>query len=731
MSLLRYFTASKGKEKATSEGDSIPNTEDSLGTAEGKNGRKRVRAFQESWQSGRPWLEYEGDTNTMFCSYCKRFALDKSSFGSEAGCSTFRLDGIKKHKSSVAHSRAEVAFQNNSLEPGTAPLEACLLNMEKEAVERLMKLFHTTYYLVQAERPFSDLAGLCSLQERNGVMIGRSYRNDKQSATFAHFIAEIVKEDLASKLRQVEFFSVLNDSSTDVSVTDEELVYVRYLEDGRPVTKFLSLQAMAKSDAQGILGAIDKAFLDELGLQGNEWREKIVGMGTDGAAVMTGVRSGVVTRVKADVPHLISVHCVAHRLELGIKDSLKQVAYLAKIDDFLLSIYKFYSYSPLNWQNLKETGIPLNVKVLKPVNVKGTRWIPHHERAVKVVKHNWPCLLAHLDSVSQHGQSNDAKAKATGFLRLLRSFQFVHFFHFFLDICTILARMSLTFQANDTSIENVSTSLTATVSAVRALSDRPGSNEAVFLEEVGDGTVYKGHDLQGDKDAAMERVRHNKQAVVNATAAHLQRRFSSFSEDPIFRSMSVFDFKNWPMGLEPLQNYGNGQLRALVTHFEELLERNNCNTDAVPLEWNELKLYVARLVGAEPAVSYLDLWQRVIRQNEERFQNIALLVKIVLLIPVHTSEVERGFSLMNRVKQDWRARLTSPTLNELMRVRLLGPSCEEFDPMRAIRLWWQAGRRSRRPHIQPYGPRARQLVEPTDVNEEEGLCEDSDGEEEV
>ena len=151
-----------------------------MGTAEGKNGRKRVRAFQESWQSGRPWLEYEGDTNTMFCSYCKRFALDKSSFGSEAGCSTFRLDGIKKHKSSVAHSRAEVAFQNNSLEPGTAPLEACLLNMEKEAVERLMKLFHTTYYLVQAERPFSDLAGLCSLQERNGVMIGRSYRNDKQ-----------------------------------------------------------------------------------------------------------------------------------------------------------------------------------------------------------------------------------------------------------------------------------------------------------------------------------------------------------------------------------------------------------------------------------------------------------------------------------------------------------------------------------------------------------------------
>ena len=58
---------------------------------------------------------------------------------------------------------------------------------------------------------------------------------------------------------------------------------------------------------------------------------------------------------------------------------------------------------------------------------------------------------------------------------------------------------------------------------------------------------------------------------------------------------------------------------------------------------------------------------------------------IVLLIPIHTSEVERGFSLMNRVKQDWQARLTTPHLNELMRISLLGPACNEFEPMETIR----------------------------------------------
>ena len=389
----------------------------------------------------------------MFCKYCRQFAKDKSLFGSKTGNNSFRLDGFKKHEKSDGHKTAKLAHNTSVSQPGTAPMEACLINMEKESVTHLVKLFHTVYYLVKAERPFRDFVGLCDLQERNGVNTGKSYKNDKQAATFTHFIAETVKEDFANKLRQARMFSVLSDSSTDVSITDEELIYVRYLEDGRPVTKFLSIQALAKSDAHGIVAAIDKAFLDETDMQPDEWRMKTVGMSTDGAAVMVGVRSGVVTRIKADVPHLLSVHCVAHRLELGIKDTINQVAYLKKVDGLLSSIYKFYSNSPLNWYNLKETGAAFNIKVLKPANVTGTRWIPHYERAAKAIKQNWPCLLAHLDSVSANGQSDDAKAKATGLARLLRSFEFVYFFQFFLDVCKILARMSFQFQANDTALE--------------------------------------------------------------------------------------------------------------------------------------------------------------------------------------------------------------------------------------------------------------------------------------
>ena len=91
--------------------------------------------------------------------------------------------------------------------------------------------------------------------------------------------------------------------------------------------------------------------------------------------------------------------------------------------------------------------------------------------------------------------------------------------------------------------------------------------------------------------------------------------------------MSIFNFNNWPIGLEELQVYGNEQLSSVVDHFEELLIRNDCDChiDSVLLGWVELNgIYVSGLLAAEPAVSYLDLWQRVSRQNEERFKNILL-----------------------------------------------------------------------------------------------------------
>ena len=74
------------------------------------------------------------------------------------------------------------------------------------------------------------------------------------------------------------------DGSTDSAVLEQELVYVRYLEGGLPVSKFLSIQALKAGDAPGICDGLDAAF-EHAGFSAVKWRDQLVGFGADGAAV--------------------------------------------------------------------------------------------------------------------------------------------------------------------------------------------------------------------------------------------------------------------------------------------------------------------------------------------------------------------------------------------------------------------------------------------------------------
>ncbi|KAG7165648.1 Zinc finger protein 862-like 7 [Homarus americanus] len=77
---------------------------------------------------------------------------------------------------------------------------------------------------------------------------------------------------------------------------------------------------------------------------GETWKQKLVGIGTDGANVMTGCRNGLVARLRRDLekPELEGIHCTAHKIELAYKDAVKDVPLAKKVNLLLLSIYLFY-----------------------------------------------------------------------------------------------------------------------------------------------------------------------------------------------------------------------------------------------------------------------------------------------------------------------------------------------------------------------------------------------------
>ena len=79
---------------------------------------------------------------------------------------------------------------------------------------------------------------------------------------------------------------------------------MRYLKDGEPVNAFVGLRPCPNAKASGITEAVDSAMSNMC----DNWKEKAVALGTDGAAVMVGEVGGFFALLKRDIPHLIKVN---------------------------------------------------------------------------------------------------------------------------------------------------------------------------------------------------------------------------------------------------------------------------------------------------------------------------------------------------------------------------------------------------------------------------------------
>ena len=81
----------------------------------------------------------------------------------------------------------------------------------------------------------------------------------------------------------------MTDETTDVAVLKELVLYARYLSaDGKVKSIYLKIQDLFNGTAETIYEAITK-YCASKGISLN----KCMGFGSDGASVMTGVRSGV------------------------------------------------------------------------------------------------------------------------------------------------------------------------------------------------------------------------------------------------------------------------------------------------------------------------------------------------------------------------------------------------------------------------------------------------------
>lgn len=121
-----------------------------------------------------------------------------------------------------------------------------------------------------------------------------------------------------------------------------------------------------------------------------------VGMATDGASVMRGCRNGLSALVSRKVPGIVTVHCVAHLLQLAILDAASGITYLTHtFEPALKKLFSFYHYSAKHLTNLENVAdvIETALKHLGPVHK--VRWVASKTRAISAIIVDWKAVVLH------------------------------------------------------------------------------------------------------------------------------------------------------------------------------------------------------------------------------------------------------------------------------------------------------------------------------------------------
>ena len=194
---------------------------------------KRKRTFQGQWLGEFSWLSHTSDNDTMACSVCQKFTrLSDPKSALVVGTNKFRIDPLYKHEKTTCHIACvnQQHYLDSKAKAGSATSTAIgrgILALHEKHRKRLMILFNTAYGLAKKNRPFTDFPTVCSIQEKNGLVLGENYITDKAARQFTSCIAKTLRQNTAADLQKARFVSVLSDGSTDTTIVEQVVAYVR------------------------------------------------------------------------------------------------------------------------------------------------------------------------------------------------------------------------------------------------------------------------------------------------------------------------------------------------------------------------------------------------------------------------------------------------------------------------------------------------------------------------
>lgn len=589
---------------------------------------------------------------------------------------------IHAHKISKAHMQAIEVHVDQKLDK----MASSVANQQKNLYDTTCRVFRTVYKQIKLNRPFSDFETEIELQRLNDVNMGRILHTNVSCANIATHIGSQMRKQVALKiLNGKRKFAILIDESTTISKLSTLIIYIRTsFAESEPVTIFLDLVELSITTAPAIVSALLECLAGH-GLPKSVIAEYCVGLACDGASVMLGKKAGVGKLIRDMFPKIFVWHCVAHRLELSVHDTMKEVAGVNNFKIFIDKLYAVYSMSPKNKFELRQCAAQIDVQLLSIGKMLDTRWVASSVRTVRAVWQSFAALHKHFVCASQD-TFRDSKERAvySGLAQRLSCRNFISNLAVMFDALQELAELSLELQKRDVTLPAAHRAVSRQMLVFEAMCNEPGPHLKLVNASIVQNNNFAGVELHaGQKSDVPIRpaqffrslVNSLKNRMLTVQSSHVstvgKTNTSPAEYDEIVTWSKMLDPETWP---EFPALSGESAASSLFGESEVQSMSERLNVD-----------------GRQSIRGF-----RLFKENGGKRvpPELRPLLLALSTIPVCTAECERGFSQMNLIISPTRNSLLVKTTSCLLFGKLVGPPLARFDPLPYVKSWIAAGRHS-------------------------------------
>ncbi|KAK7463279.1 hypothetical protein BaRGS_00038146 [Batillaria attramentaria] len=231
---------------------------------------------------------------------------------------------------------------------------------------------------------------------------------------------------------------------------------------------------------------------------------------------MTGVKNGVTGRMRRLSPHMVNIHCIAHRLALCTSQAAEGVPALKNYQETLTSLFKYFKGSAVRSAALATIQELLDEPTL-----------PSRKFTIATEK-------------------------------------FIGLTHLFMDVIPVIGALNLFFQGKDIDIAMIQVKVKNCIAALQMLKEEKGKHQEEFQQNLckEGGSKFKGHVIKGCPSADIQSAVHS---FIDNLIANMESRFS---ETELISAFGIFSMRPITfLSDEEMKDWGCEKLDILLNHF--------------------------------------------------------------------------------------------------------------------------------------------------------------------